>query len=106
MCAIFLKVTLRALLFASIAWLLSILMLKTINIDALFVCLAYFYVPADLAASLCLPISQFEKGSLPVQGVPFLFYLFAFVQWYLIFLAGILIYRHFYKTKGRDEPAA
>jgi len=96
---------LRALLFASIAWLLSILLLKTIHIDAFFTCWAYFYIPADLASFLCVPVSHFEKGSLPVPGFPF-FYLFALVQWYLIFLAGIPIYRHFHKTKGGDEPAA
>ena len=103
--AIFQKITLRALLFAGIAWLLSLFLLKTNHIDSFVVCWAYFYMPAELATFLCSPSSQFEKGSLPVQGFPF-FYLFALVQWYLIFLAGILIYRHFYKTKGRDEPAA
>ena len=96
--ALFQKITLRALLFASMAWLLSLFLLKTIRMDAFVVCWAYFYMPADIATFLCSPSSQFEKGSLPVQGFPF-FYLFALVQWYLIFLAGILFYRHFYKTR-------
>ena len=104
MYALFQKITLRALLFAGIACLLSFFLLKTTHIDAFVVCLAFFYMPADLATFLCSSSSQFEKGSLPVQGFPF-FYLFALVQWYIIILVGILIYRHFYSKKGSHEPA-
>jgi hypothetical protein len=58
--------------------------------------LTWFYRPTEWAQSLCLPSSYFEKG---FDGGRFLFpasfFLFGLLQWYLIFLVGIGIYRHF-----------
>jgi hypothetical protein len=63
-----------------------------------------FYTPASLAAFLCEPSSNYEKG-LRAHGFPF-WIIFAMIQWYLIFLVGLGIYRHFHKKCDKNEPAA
>jgi hypothetical protein len=76
------------------------------SINLLDRCLQIFYFPAEIIAFLCLPSSSFDKGSDHGIQIIVVFILFALIQWYLIFLAGIGTYRHFHKKHHEDIRAA
>ena len=102
-----LKTPVLALLLAIAALLLTLISIPVMNflqVDLLFWTWQCLYFPSELAADLCSSGDQFLKGVIPKPEFPF-FFLFAFLQWYLIFFIGIGVYRHYHK-KGRDEPAA
>jgi hypothetical protein len=116
-----LKTPVVALLLASVATLFSILVIPIMNYlgnDVLFQAWRYFYYPADLASFLCpsdhvydftydrFALSSFQESSLRLSDFPYLFLLCALIQWYFIFLAGIVIYGLFQTNNNKDEPAA
>ena len=65
----------------------------------------FLYVPAGIGMFLFLPDSSFDKGSLHPIQIPVVFLLFALIQWYLIFLAGIGIYRWFHRKHDEKVSA-
>ena len=66
--------------------------------------LAVFYWPADTLTFLCLPTSVYYKGHESLVSVEVVPALAALLQWYLIFLAGIGSYRHFYRRRHEGVP--
>jgi hypothetical protein len=67
--------------------------------------LELFYFPAELLAFLCLPSSAFIKGVPPLVLMEVVSAFFALVQWYVILLVSIGLYRHFHK-RHRDDIQA
>jgi hypothetical protein len=63
--------------------------------------LSFFYAPTEYFRDLCLPSRFSEKyfvGSMSDRFLEgFSFYFFGLVQWYLIFLSGIGIFRYLSK---------
>jgi hypothetical protein len=57
-------------------------------------CFRAFNTPAISISILCLPSSALEEGGQPLIVLP-VYFVFFVLQWYLIFFAGIGIYRHF-----------
>jgi hypothetical protein len=98
-----LKTPLLALIFAVVALPLSFGLSALVDfvsrpqtsVGLLERCLWVFYYPAEVLAFLCLPGSSFEKGSeQPIQMLA-VFIPFALLQWYLIFLIHIGVYRNY-----------
>ena len=70
--------------------------------------LTLFYAPTEYFQNICLPSTYFKKGMGPIDvGMSdrflecFCFYFFGLVQWYLLFLVGIGIYRHLSKMSNQ-----
>ena len=64
-----------------------------------------FYMPAWILTFLCMPSRYFDKGVEPSVLLWIVAVFFALTQWFLIFLAGIGIYRHFHKRHHEDFQA-
>ena len=97
-----LNTSLKALVLAHIALAVSVGLVFFINANSeVGRGLEFVYAPTEYFSGLCLPSRFSEKyfvGSMNDRCLEgFSFYFFGLVQWYLIFLMGIGIYRYLSK---------